>query len=126
MKTCARAIPASRRIPFQFGKSELIRQSFCFDYVDYAVHVFLADFIGRRLDHDADHRLGAALADKDAAVASECVCCFLDSFYNCRVLSCRLFIFHADIFENLRENRNFISQFSKCLLFLKHYFHEHQ
>ena len=37
--------------------------------IDHIRNIFLAQLVRARLDHDAQHRLGAALAQEDAALA---------------------------------------------------------
>lgn len=39
--------------------------------IDHIRNVFLAQLVRARLDHDAQHRLGAALAQEDAALIAE-------------------------------------------------------
>ena len=72
------------------------------DDVDDTIDILLADLLAGSLDHDTDDRLGAALADQDAAGGAKLFADFGDSCLDVGViLSVRLAV-DTNILQDLR------------------------
>ena len=65
------------------------------------------------------------IAEGEAAKQRGVAIC-MDCRLHSRIFPCSFLIFHADIFQKLREYLHLIRQLSKRLLLLKDYFHDHQ
>ena len=80
----------------------------------------------RRFDHDADDRLGAGLADKDAAGVAQRIGHSLNGGLHIGVVLCGLLVGDVDVLQHLRVDLQRSSQLAHGLLLCKHDLHHLQ
>jgi len=75
--------------------------------------MLLADLIAGSFHHNAQHRLGAALAQEDASITGQSLSNFGHLCLYSGMVQHGILIGDADIFEHLRINGDILGQFGK-------------
>ena len=92
--------------------------------IDHIRNVFLAQLVRARLDHDAQHRLGAALAQEDAALIAEALSHRLHRRNDGGVTERGVLIVDLHVRELLRIFAHGRSQLGERLFAVEHDLHE--
>ena len=87
----------------QHGLLHLRHQTALVHHVDDGVHVFLAQLVGRGLDHHAEDRLGAALPQQDTALVAQLFSHFPHGILHGEVVQGAVLVLNADVFQHLRD-----------------------
>ncbi len=92
---------------------------------DDGVHVGLALGVGAGLGHDPQHRLGAALAQEDAAVVAQAGGTLVHCLLHGGVGQSAVLIVHPDVFQHLGIHGDILGQDAEGQLGGHHHVHEH-